>query len=186
LITTLKNIATIQTGLFAKPVDKGELVYLQSRHFDENGHLLSTLYPDLMGDGILEKHILRVDDVLFASKGTKIFAFVFKINSQLAVASTSFFVLRLTDKNVLPEYLAWLLNSQSIQEFLKRHALGTSITSISKKVLEGLEIPVPALETQKKILGIAKLRDKEKSLKLEIESLREKQIQNQILKSIKI
>lgn len=183
--TLIKDITHIQTGLFAKPAGIGELVYLQSKHFDEYGQLLSTLQPDLMAEGISEKHLLKDGDVLFAAKGTKNFAVVFKNFNEPSVASTSFFVLRPTDKKVLPDYLAWFLNSHSTQTLLKSQAIGTSIPSISKQVLENLEIAVPGIETQKAILQITKLRNKEKSLKHEIETLREKQIQQQIINAIK-
>lgn len=183
--TIVKNITNIQTGLFAKPGGKGDVVYLQSRHFDEYGQLLITLYPDLMANGISEKHLLRPGDVLFAAKGAKNFAAVFENHNKPAVASTSFFVIRLTGKNVLPEYFAWFLNSHSAQTLLKGQAIGTSIPSISKQVLGSLEITVPSIETQKAILQIMKLRNKEKFLRQEIELLREKQIQQQITNAIK-
>lgn len=181
----INHITSIQTGLFAKPSGIGEVVYLQSKHFDENGHLLSTLHPDLMAEGISEKHLLRNGDVLFAAKGTKNFAAVYESHNEPAVASTSFFVIRLIDKKVMPEYLAWFLNSHKTQTLLKGQAIGTSIPSISKHVLENLEMTVPIIETQKAILQITKLRNKEKVLKQKIETLREKQIQQQILNAIK-
>lgn len=183
--TLIKNITNIQTGLFAKPSVVGEVVYLQSKHFDEYGQLLSTLQPDLMAKGISEKHLLKDGDVLFAAKGTKNFAAVFENHNEPSVASTSFFVLRPTDKKVLPDYLAWFLNSHSTQTLLKSQAIGTSIPSISKQVLENLEIAVPSIEIQKAILQITKLRKKEKALKQQIETLREKQIQQQIINAIK-
>lgn len=181
----IKDITNIQTGLFAKPSGKGDVVYLQSRHFDESGQLQAILHPDLMAEGISKKHLLQKGDVLFAAKGTKNFAAVFEAHNQPSVASTSFFVIRLTNKNVLPEYLAWFLNSHYIQALLKGQAIGTSIASISKVVLENLEITVPGIETQKAILHITQLRSKEKSLKKEIEILREKQIQQLIISAIK-
>ncbi len=182
--TLIKNITHIQTGLFAKPSGVGEVVYLQSRHFDEYGQLLVSWHPDLMADGISEKHLLKDGDVLFAAKGAKNFAAVYESHNAPAVASTSFFVIRLTDKKVLPEYLAWFLNSHSIQAILKAQAIGTSIASISKQVLENLEVKVPSIETQKAILQITKLHNKEKFLKQQIEMLREKQIHQQIIKSM--
>jgi restriction endonuclease S subunit len=181
----LKDIASIQTGLFAKTIAKGEVVYLQSRHFDENGQLLSILHPDLKAVGIAEKHLLKSGDVLFAAKGTKNYAAVYENHNEPAVASTSFFVIRLTDKKVLPEYLAWFLNHHSTQTLIKAQAIGTSIASISKMVLDTLEISFPDIETQRTILHITQLRRKEISLKQEIESLREKQIQQQIINAIK-
>lgn len=179
----IKDITNIQTGLFAKPAGIGELVYLQSKHFDEYGQLLSTLQPDLMAEGISEKHLLKDGDVLFAAKGTKNFAAVFENHNEPSVASTSFFVIRPTDKKLLPQYLAWVLNNHTTQALLKGQALGTSIPSISKHVLENLEISVPSIETQKAILQITKLRNKEKSLKQKIETLREKQILAMLLEA---
>lgn len=183
--TLIKDITHIQTGLFAKPSGVGELVYLQSKHFDEHGQLHAVLHPDLIAEGISEKHLLKDGDVLFAAKGTKNFAAVFENHNEPSVASTSFFVIRPTDKKLLPQYLAWVLNSYSTQILLKGQAIGTSIPSISKQVLEHLEISIPSIEKQKAILQITKLRNKEKSLKLKIETLREKQIQQQIINAIK-
>jgi len=181
----LKNITNIQTGLFAKSSGVGDVVFLQSKHFDEFGRLLSTLHPDLKANNISEKHLLRNGDVLFAAKGTKNFATVYESHNPPAVASTSFFVIRPTDDQVLPEYLAWFLNSEKTQTLLKAMARGTSIPSISKQELETLEISVPTIETQQAILQIIKLRNLEKSLKNEIETLREKQIQQQIINALK-
>jgi len=185
LKTLIKDISNIQTGLFAKPAGIGEVVYLQSKHFDEYGQLHSVLHPDLVAEGISERHLLKDGDVLFAAKGTKNFAAVFENHNEPSVASTSFFVIRPTDKKLLPQYLAWVLNSHLTQTLLKGQAIGTSIPSISKQVLENLEIALPSIETQRVILQITKLRNKEKSLKQEIETLREKQIQQQIINAIK-
>jgi len=185
LKTLLKNIATIQTGVFAKPAHNGDIVYLQARHFDENGLLLGELHPDLMADDISEKHFLKPGDVLFAAKGTKNFAAVFEDHNPPSVASTSFFVIRILYEVVLPQYLAWYLNNPDTQQFLKNLARGTSIASISKSVLDDLEISIPDFKTQKLILKITQLRNTEKGLKQEIEVLREKHIHQLIINAIK-
>ncbi|MFN3998606.1 restriction endonuclease subunit S [Algoriphagus sp.] len=178
------QITKIQTGLFAKPLGEGDVIYLQVKHFDENGQLQSALHGDLLSDYISEKHLLKNGDVLFAAKGSKNFATVFEDHNKPAVASTSFFVIRPTNKKVLPQYLAWFLNSHSTLTLLKSQAIGSSIPSISKQVLENLEVAVPSIEIQKTILEIAKLRIIEQKLKQEIEALREKQIQQQIINAL--
>ena len=81
--------------------------------------------------------------------------------------------------------MAWFLNNHTTQTLLKGQAIGTSIPSISKQVLENLEISVPSIEFQKTILQITKLRNMEKMLKQKIETLREKQIQQQIINALK-
>ncbi len=184
---TLQHIASIQTGIFAKPDAKGEVVYLQSKYFDENGQLNSILHPDLKADNITEKHLLRHGDVLFAAKGTKNFATWYESKNQPAVASTSFFVIRIQENfrnQILPEFLVWSINHPNSQKFLKGKAIGTSIVSISKAVLGELEISIPDLQTQNAILKITQLRNKEIKFKKQIETLKEKQIQQQIINAI--
>lgn len=186
--TTLGHISTVQTGIFAKPVPNGEIVYLQAKHFNENGLVNTILHPDLKKDTLTEKHLLRHGDVLFAAKGSKNFATWYESKNQPAVASTSFFVIRLAEgfrNKILPEFLVWLINHPGSQKFLKGKAIGTSIVSISKSVLEELEVSIPAIQTQKAILKINQLQNTEKSIKQQIETLREKQIQQQIINAIK-
>lgn len=180
----IQDIATLQTGLFAKPLAMGEVVYLQAKHFDDQGNLSATLHPDLSREEISAKHLLRNGDILFAAKGTKNFAAVYEEHNLPAVASTSFFVIRLFDTKVLPEYLAWFLNNSNTQTIVKAQALGTSIPSISKVVLEELEIPVPTIEKQKSVVTISKLRWQEKTIHTKLESLRDKKIQTQIINAI--
>jgi len=188
LRVALKHIAFIQTGVFAKPVKEGQIVYLQSKHFDENGILRSSLYPDLKSDSISGKHLLQNGDIIFAAKGTKNFAVLYESKNNPAVASTSFFVIRLNEDfqaKVLPEYLTWYLNSAPSQNYLKSQAVGSSIVSISKSVIDELELSIPDLDTQKTILIITHLRNAERKLQKQIEMYREKQIQQQIINAIK-
>lgn len=183
----LKHIAFIQTGIFAKPTREGQIVYLQAKHFDENGILRSSLYPELKAESISEKHLLKNGDIIFAAKGTRNFAALYEVNTQPAVASTSFFVIRLHEDFqdiILPEYLTWYLNKASSQNFLKSQAVGSSIVSISKSVLDELDLSIPNLNTQEAILRITHLRNSEKKLYKQIEMLREKQIQQQITNAI--
>lgn len=185
MIQRIYDITKIQTGVFAKSAETGEMVYLQAKHFDENGELAATLYADLSASGISDKHILKDGDVLFAAKGTKNFAAVYEGHNLPAVASTSFFVLRLTSQNIMPEYLVWFLNHPNTLALLKAQAIGTSIPSISKQVLGDLQIQIPDIETQQTILKITQLRRQEKNLKQQIEILTDKKIQQQIIKALK-
>ena len=62
--------------------------------------------------------------------------------------------------------------------------MGTSIPSISKVVLEELEIPVPTIEKQMSVVAISKLRWQEKNILSKLEFLRDKKIQTQIINAI--
>jgi restriction endonuclease S subunit len=181
---SLKDIVNIRTGLFAKPADHGEVVYLQSKHFDENGQLAATLYPDLNKDSIPEQHLLNAGDVLFAAKGTKNFATVYEENNPIAVASTSFLVLSLTTDVIKPKFLAWWLNSSEVHGFLKGIAKGTSIPSITKAQLEQLEIPIFPFDVQETLVRLAELRKKEKTILADIERLNDYKLDLRLIKII--
>jgi restriction endonuclease S subunit len=185
LKTKLKDIASVQTGVFLKPQNDGEILYMQVKHFDNNFALLPGLHTDLKEQSVNQKHLLNTGDILFAAKGSNNFAVVYQKNYPKAVASTSFFVIKLTDENILPDYLAWFINYPKTMELLKNFAIGTSITSISKTVLEELEISVPEMQVQQSILKINELRMKQKTLVSKIEDLREQLIQQQIFKALK-
>jgi restriction endonuclease S subunit len=184
LKTELRHIANIQTGVFAKPVAKGEIAYLQPKYFDELGKLTTKLEPDLNATGISEKHILKQGDVLFAAKGSKNFAAHFDLEDMFAAASTSFFVIRITDRSILPEYLTWFLNHPTTMKFLKSFARGTSIASISKEVLDGLEIIIPSLERQELIYKIDDLRSKETYIRMKLLSLKQALNQQQLYNAL--
>jgi restriction endonuclease S subunit len=187
LRTTLKEIAVIQTGVFAKPVAEGDVVYLQAKNFDESGKLQAKLYPEIQHKTINEHHFLLSGDVLFAAKGVKNFASCFDRNNLTAVASTSFFVIRINSEQhdyIVPEYLSWLLNQAHIQSLLKSKARGTSIPSIRKTDLEALEIEFPPFEKQQIIIQLANLMDKENAIRERIQSLRKKLITQQIITTI--
>ncbi|MFN8263783.1 MAG: restriction endonuclease subunit S [Chitinophagales bacterium] len=183
--TALENIASIQTGLFAKTVAEGDIVYLQSRHFDEEGKLRFALHPDLNLDSVANRHLLRPGDILFAAKGTRNFAAVYESHNPPCVASTSFFVIRLKANTILPKYLVWFLNHPDTQKILKAQAIGTSIVSISKVVLGTLEIPIPPIEKQEAVVKIASLKILEQRIKKQLADLQEQYFQYLLIKSIK-
>ncbi|MBX7044226.1 MAG: restriction endonuclease subunit S [Ignavibacteria bacterium] len=92
---------------------------------------------------------LRKGDILFSAKGNRNFAYHYNGGLGEAVASSTFFIIRITTADVLPEYLTWYLNSKPAQDFFKANIHGTFIPSIPKSKLVELKIPIPDLKTQK-------------------------------------
>lgn len=180
----LKDIAEIRTGFFGRPVTHGDIVYLQNKQFDDNGQLATRLYPDLIAAEVSQKHLLRPGDILFAAKGSKNFAAVFDRPDIKAVASTSFFVLSVNPKIVLPAYICWYLNVGSTQNLLKTQAMGSSIPSISKQVLEALSIPVPTYTKQQQIVQLAALQHRQRDIMTRLAILQHQQTELSILNAI--
>jgi len=110
--------------------------------------------------GRVEPQWLQQDDVLFAAHGSHNTAtFIgdsFKNKAFKAVATPMFFVLRATNDLVSPEYLAWYINSHPSQRYFEKNAEGSRTKSVRRQALEELEIPVPELEKQLKIVALVK------------------------------
>ena len=162
-MTKLNNIATIQTGVFAKTTPNPDALYLQQSDFDSRGELRDTAQPTIATNN--PKHLLAAGDLLLASKGNNNICVIVPEIEQKCVASPSFLVIRLRDKSaILPEFVAWYLNLPTVQNTLALQARGTSIMSISKATLGDLEIPVPSVERQKKYIELSKLQKREQEL----------------------
>lgn len=91
--------------------------------------------------------LLRDGDILLTSRGS------FRASvAQLAaptVASSSLYVLRVTDKSILPEFLALYLNSPAAQTYFKQNAKGATIQSVSVSDIAALNVPVVSQSQQK-------------------------------------
>ena len=182
-MTKLHDIATIQTGVFAKTTPNPDALYLQQSDFDSHGELRDTAQPTIATDN--PKHLLAAGDLLLASKGNNNICVIVPGIEQKCVASPSFLVIRLHDKfAILPEYVAWYLNLPTIQTTLATQARGTSIMSISKATLGELEIPIPPIERQKKYIELSKLQKREQELYKAIAERRKQILEYKMIKNI--
>ena len=80
------------------------------------------------------------------------------------VATSQFLIvsLRRQEREIVPEYLCWLLNHPMIQQWF--HRSGTNIQLITKSALLDVDIPVPPLETQLRLIDLQRVWQKEDEL----------------------
>lgn len=179
------KLCEINTGVYEKPTVGGTVYYIQSRDFNGYLEFNDTIVPELQENPKFKKHYLKKGDILIAAKGGYYFAVVYNKEVSPAVASSTFLVLRqLNQAKVIPEFLAWFLNHPKTQLYFSTHSKGSNIPYIGKTLIMELEIDLPNLETQKRILGIHKLRMKEKKLVEKIEDLKEIMINETLIKAI--
>lgn len=177
----LRNIAEIQSGVYLKTSPSPNVLYLQVNDFDSEGVILSTTKPTVLLEEKNRNHILNYGDLLFAAKGNKNFSTIFTECEYGCVASSSFLVVRITKKDiVIPEYLNWYLNLPRTIEQLSINAVGTSIPSITKAMLEEVELRLPSIEVQKKVVDIAGLQKQEQRLLAWIATRRQILIDNKL------
>ena len=127
----------------------------------------------------IEKHLLQRGDLLFAGKGTSNLCRVVDFEYP-SIASTTFYIIRIGDVGILPDYLCWYLSQPKTLAIIKSGQVGTGTPLIRKQILENLEIAIPDLKTQQQIVDLAKLQQKEEELLKAITEKRN-QITNQLI-----
>lgn len=83
------------------------------------------------------------------------------------------------------DFVAWYLNHSETQKFLKGLSTGSSIPSISKSKLAEVEIPIPEIEMQQKIVQFQEIRLKEKGIRKELNKLQEDLLNYQLINLVK-
>jgi hypothetical protein len=81
------------------------------------------------------------------------------------LAAACFFIVRVSGKKLFPPYLCWYLNQPPVERYLVRHSgRGVHMPVVRRSVLEKLDIPLPKLEIQNKIVELEALRREEEEL----------------------
>jgi restriction endonuclease S subunit len=185
----LENIATIRTGVYARAAANGDAYYMQVKDVDALGNLkLTDKKQNLRFTATFKKHQLNTGDILLVAKGDYHPATLYIEGNHPAVASTSFLIICLNDEyalKVLPEYIAWYLNHPIAQKYFDTFSRGTSIQSISISILGELNIDIPDLDRQRKIVAIHKLNERTNELNATIQKLKQQQLEYQLLKATK-
>jgi len=180
----LKNVAEIQIGYQHR--DKGHPIttdsasthqIIQIKDLDleerfkheviERGGSAPYMWPDNLYQvtpaGDAERYLVSQGDVLFLSRGQRTYAVPILQTLENTVASYYFYILRPDAARVAPEYLAWFINQPTTQACLERLQRGSHIKIIPKSAFEELEVILPPLATQRAIVALERLRQKEAS-----------------------
>ena len=155
-IKVLNELSAISTGFYKRSKTEGDTLYLQVKHFDQQGKFRQDVkfVSELLMEDNLRKHLLQNDDLLMLAKGDNNRVLLYDEEIGQAVASSSFILIRITSQQLLPKYLMWYLNTNATQKQLYNLAKGSSIRSLSKKALGNIPIPIPTMTIQKQILTI--------------------------------
>lgn len=152
----LKNIAEIISGysfrvsVFDYPL--GDTIFLQSKNLLKNMTLDLNIDLRLDFKNVKTKAFTKRNDILLGSKGNPTVGYV-DTNDKILVSS-SIYIIRVNDQAVLPKYLAIYLDSTKGHNELSKITLGGYIKGISKTNLEELQIPIPSMDIQKKMVSL--------------------------------
>ncbi len=166
---TLSGVSTIQTGFTARgrldPAEHGNVLVIQLRDVAPTGAIDFKNLMRVHLDPVPERYLVHSGDVVFRSRGESTTAAV--IDSPLAlptVAVLPLMILRPDPQVLSGAYLAWVINQEAAQRHFDENAQGTSLRMVPRSSLEGLELAVPSLETQQRILQIVALAERERDL----------------------
>ena len=115
--------------------------------------------------------IVRKGDIIFRSRGAS-FSFVQVTEDpgkDEVIVAGPLQLIRVKDtKMVDPAYLVWALSQDDRQAEIESLAQGIAIRTVPKAALEGLEIDLPPVERQRKIVEVATLSAEIKRLSIEL------------------
>ena len=164
----LRDIATIRAGYSfrgkIKEVQDGQVRVIQMKDVGPEGgvqwsDLITTQLP-----GKRQTDWLKPGDLLFVARGYRHFALHLDEIPCPTVLSPHFFHLTVNQNaEVLASFLAWQINQEPAQQYLRKSAEGTQVLNIRRKVLEDMPIVVPSLQKQETIsqLNTAWLREQQ-------------------------
>ena len=153
---TLNQVARVQIGYQSRgrvemPDPQGSYQLIQIKDLDDEGCLREEGFYRITPEGLNpERYQVNQGDVLFLSRGNRNFATMVDVQLQDTIAAGYFFILKPDSATVLPQYLAWYINSAPAQQFIQSVARrGTYMPVVPKSALEELPIDVPAFAFRK-------------------------------------
>ncbi|TVM14022.1 hypothetical protein DPQ33_17980 [Oceanidesulfovibrio indonesiensis] len=142
----------------------GDIRVVQLKNADPVAGVDMKELPRISSSGRKEPTFLKQGDILFVNRGMRFFgAYVDKVLDRV-VAAPHFFIIQADREKVLPEYLAWFLNSRRAQRYYSQCAAGTALPHITRKTLEALPVDVPDLERQALIAQVYQCSLRERRL----------------------
>lgn len=101
---------------------------------------------------LVEKFLLKDGDVVISTKGSAIKTATFR-GEQEVVANGNLTVIKCRP-DILPEYLTIFLKSERTVHELQMRSKGTAILNLTTSDLGMLEVPVPPLDVQKRLIKL--------------------------------
>ncbi|EAA7634061.1 restriction endonuclease subunit S [Enterobacter hormaechei] len=153
----LGQIAGIRSGHTLRgaitPDPEGDVHLLQIKDLDQDWQFNHKALPTVVWEQRIAPPFLEQGEIVVAARGNRNLAVVYR--GQVPVVPTSQFLivsLKRKESEIAPEYVCWLLNHPTIQQWF--HRSGTNIQLITKSALLDVIIPVPSLEIQLKVIEL--------------------------------
>lgn len=167
---TIGEIARIASGINCKIISNGKVHFHQMRDYNTETKTFAKKDMTDLNKNVVS-HLLQRKDLLITAKGAKFYCAVYNCSEKKAVASNAFFVVRIFDKRITPEYLSWFLNQPEISQTLIQWK--TNYFILNKDAIASLSIPLLDRTNQDNILTLYK--EQKEAVKLQEKIFKESQ-----------
>jgi restriction endonuclease S subunit len=167
----LSDIATIRTGLVvarkkAQLDSEQKVRYVQvSLRCFGSGVTLNQLHTDefTSAEELDTKYFTQEGDILVRLRSPSLALYIKKEDEGLLINSL-LSIIRIDDENVNAKYVAYYINSKTTERQLRLDMQSTAIPMVKTRDLENLDIVLPPLAEQKKLVALLDLAQKEQDL----------------------
>lgn len=165
----LSEVSSVHPGYTARSrleaAPTGGVPVIQLRDVTESGAADPAVLGRVDFKERIDRYTVTAGDVLFRSRGESNVAVALDDRFvEPVVAVLPFMILRPARSIIDPAYLAWIINQPLAQGHFNASARGTNLRMVPRSSLDELEIDVPDLETQRRIVAIADLATREERL----------------------
>jgi len=190
LIAQLGDFAIVRTGLVVArkkaQLDSPEsIAYKQIglRCFTSSVAIDKTQTDEFASAQIIDsKYLTQKGDVVVRLRSPSTAVYIDREDEELLITSL-LAVIRVDDSSLDAKYLAYYINSHFSQKLLQREIKGTAIPMLKTKDLENLQLTIPSLEEQKRVVKFLDLAQKERELLLALATEKE-QLSQAVLDTI--
>lgn len=167
----LGDIAQIKTGLVLSR-KKADLEYkvkasyklLSLKNVSEEGIIIDERFDEFISKDTLDsRYFTREGDILIRLSEPYTAVYISSEHSGLLIPSY-FAIIKVKDHSILPQYLAWYLNTNYVKFELERSQFGTRIPSTNQNAIKNIPIKLYPVSKQKMLIELYQLHQKEKVL----------------------
>ena len=169
----LHDICNVQIGYTVRHrirrAQQDGVLTVQLRDVPPSGSVDPASLTRVQVEAVPERYLVGAGDVLFRSRGESNTAYALDDRFRKpALAILPLFILRPKRDVVLPEFVAWAINQQRAQRHFDRFARGTNMRMIPRAVLTDLEVTVPGLDVQRRVVALDSLTRRERTLSIRV------------------
>lgn len=176
-IHRIQDIATVRMGsAFRERIvhaPRGSFLVVQGKDINSTGTLdLDGMVRVTNAPGKGGPDTLRAGEVVIQTRGLTYRAAVVPSSADSMIATGSLFILAPDRTRIDPEYLVLFFSLPATQAMLRQLATGSTIPNLRRSAVEHLEVPLPSLADQRRLVELWRLVRKQSDIAERLNQLR--------------